>query len=63
MVGTPENKNRIYFLERIVIYYTSFIRHHDERIEDKCDKVAYKTSVIQYFSLLPLFYIKKKCKT
>jgi hypothetical protein len=46
---------------KIAIYYTSFIRHHfveflehDERSEEcykanKCDKMSYKTSVIQYF--------------
>jgi hypothetical protein len=50
-------------LLKVVIYYTSFIRHHFvARVfrANKCDKMAYKTSVTEYFSILPLFKILKK---
>jgi hypothetical protein len=59
---------------RLVICYTSFVRHHfvarvflehDERSEEcykanKCDKMAYKTSIIQFFfNFVPIFFSDK----
>jgi hypothetical protein len=66
---------RIFCSRQCVIYYTSFMTpfcrtrlEHDERSEEcykasKCDKMAYKTSVIQhffYFAPILNFELKKK---